>query len=493
MIKKIKYIFICFNILCCLSYSFARDKSVDSLLVILKNAPNDSVRIAVLGVILENSPDGEWESYNEKIKIIAEKNTIHCKSNTPECVYFKTKLAAAISNIGYIYVNTGEPLLALQNFLKSLEIQKSIGDKQGQAWTMTNISFIHKSQGNIAKSLEWELASLKIKEELGDINGIAYSLNNIAVVYKKQGLKNKALEYYKKSLANFEKSNSNEGIGLLLNNIGMFYKDLNDEKNAMLYLKKSLVIRQAIKDKTGEANTLNNIGGMYSLSNLDTSIIYYKLAIKIYEESGDKDGLSYALYGISSVYLKKGLNKEAQKFAQRSLDISKELGYPENICQSANVLYETYEKQNNYEKALENYDLYILMKDSINNQETRKASLRAQLKYDYEKKAASNSVKVIAEKKIIAAKIEQEQNQRYFLYGGLCLTLFFGAFMFNRFRVISNQKNIIENQKRNVEQQKHIIQEKQEEVLSSIRYAKRIQQSLLPTERYVDRIFKTKI
>ena len=38
--------------------------------------------------------------------------------------------------------------------------------------------------------------------------------------------------------------------------------------------------------------------------------------------------------------------------------------------------------------------------------------------------------------------------------------------------------------------QKEIVEEKQKEILDSIRYAKRIQQSLLPTEKYIDKKFK---
>ena len=41
-----------------------------------------------------------------------------------------------------------------------------------------------------------------------------------------------------------------------------------------------------------------------------------------------------------------------------------------------------------------------------------------------------------------------------------------------------------------IQLQKMIIEEKQKEIISSINYAKRIQQSILPTEKYLDRIFK---
>ena len=45
---------------------------------------------------------------------------------------------------------------------------------------------------------------------------------------------------------------------------------------------------------------------------------------------------------------------------------------------------------------------------------------------------------------------------------------------------------IISEQKATVEKQKHLVDEKQKEILDSIRYAKRIQISLLPTEKYID-------
>ncbi|MGZ4157605.1 MAG: ligand-binding sensor domain-containing protein, partial [Bacteroidia bacterium] len=46
------------------------------------------------------------------------------------------------------------------------------------------------------------------------------------------------------------------------------------------------------------------------------------------------------------------------------------------------------------------------------------------------------------------------------------------------------QKNIV------VEKQKHLVEEKQKEIIDSINYAKRIQQSQLPTEKYIDKSIK---
>jgi tetratricopeptide (TPR) repeat protein len=187
---------------------------------------------------------------------------------------------------------------------------------------------------------------------------------------------------------------------------------------------------------------------------------------------------------------KLGRINEALKYAKKSFNIAKEINYVENIRDASLTLYKTLKKQNKNQESLEMFELYIRMRDSISNQETRKASIKSQLKYEYEKKAAADSVKVAEEKKLTTVKLKQEQTQRYYLYCGLGLTALFGLFMFTRFRVTQKQKSVIEEQKLIVEKQKHIVDEKQKEILDSIRYAKRIQQSLLPTEKFIERVLK---
>jgi hypothetical protein len=132
------------------------------------------------------------------------------------------------------------------------------------------------------------------------------------------------------------------------------------------------------------------------------------------------------------------------------------------------------------------------MQDSLNMESNKKASIESQLKYEYEKKAVADSVRVVEEKKVVAAQLKQKRTQRYALYGGLGLMALFALFMVNRFRITSKQKNIISEQKKLVEAQKSIVEEKQKEVLDSIHYAKRIQRSLLPQEKYIEKILNTK-
>jgi hypothetical protein len=134
------------------------------------------------------------------------------------------------------------------------------------------------------------------------------------------------------------------------------------------------------------------------------------------------------------------------------------------------------------------------MSDSINNEATRKASIRSQLKYDYEKQAAADSVAHAKETEVKNAEIARQtaelrakRNQQFVLFGGLSLVIIFSGFMYNRFRITQKQKGVIELQKKEVESQKALVEEKQKEILDSIHYARRIQRALITSEKYVAR------
>ena len=56
-------------------------------------------------------------------------------------------------------------------------------------------------------------------------------------------------------------------------------------------------------------------------------------------------------------------------------------------------------------------------------------------------------------------------------------------------RIKKARKDLIKKNEE-IQLQKMVIEEKQKEIIDSINYAKRIQQSLLPTEKYLERVLK---
>ena len=76
----------------------------------------------------------------------------------------------------------------------------------------------------------------------------------------------------------------------------------------------------------------------------------------------------------------------------------------------------------------------------------------------------------------------------YSISGGLFLVLLLAVFIFKSYRQKRKANIIILQQKSEVEKQKHLVEMKQKEIIDSIHYAKRIQQSLMAPESQINKI-----
>ncbi|MBK9285416.1 MAG: tetratricopeptide repeat protein [Sphingobacteriaceae bacterium] len=468
-------------------------QNIDSLKLALNNAKHDSTKCLILKSLYYAESDNKvkMELTKERLQI-AELNL--AKNNNTDHNFFLKQKGACFNQFGLIYKEQGDISKALNYHHKSLKVSEEIGNKIGISISLNNIGTVYFMQGDIPKALDYYHKSLKMHELIMDKIGIAGSLNNIGNIYKDQGDHSKAIEYYQKSLIFMEEIGEKSGVAICLNNIGGVYYSNRDTSNAMVYFQRSLKIREEVGNKHELAASLNNIGILYKRQGENIKALeYFHKSLKIQEQIGDKNGIASSLHNIGNIYYSQGNLKDGLTYANKSMRLAMELGFPKNIQNSSELLKSIFRKQNKYKEALQMYELEIKMRDSINSESTRKASIKNQLKYEYEKQAAADSVAHAKESEVknaeIAkqtAEIKAKKNQQYALFGGLGLVLIFAGVMFNRFKVTQKQKGIIESQKLEVESQKKIVEEKQKEVLDSIHYARRIQMAQIPSEKRVE-------
>src|SRR6185369_9817143 len=160
------------------------------------------------------------------------------------------------------------------------------------------------------------------------------------------------------------------------------------------------------------------------------------------------------------------------------------------IRTSSQILASVYAETGNWKEAYRLHKLYKKMSDSLENEANKRAALNSQVRYEYEKKAAADSVRTGEERKVYSAQMHAEKTKRFALYGGLILIAAFSVFIFSRYRIIGKQKFIIEQQKKEVDSAFDELHQKNKEVMDSISYAQRIQSSLLPNEKVIDREMK---
>ncbi|MBM77028.1 MAG: hypothetical protein CL846_00965, partial [Crocinitomicaceae bacterium] len=219
---------------------------------------------------------------------------------------------------------------------------------------------------------------------------------------------------------------------------------------------------------------------------------YYNKSIKIKEEIGDKNGISISLNSFGYIYYLQGYYTKALEKCTNALSIAKEIGRVEAIRNSSKYLWEINKKLGKNNQALEMYELYIEMRDSILRIENKEAMIQKEFKYEYEKQAIADSIahadEILIQQAENLAKEEQlksEKQRRTGLLVIVGLVLVSLGFVFVQLRKTRAQKVVIEGQHQKLNETHDKLNESHQEITDSINYAKRIQDALMTSTVYM--------
>lgn len=450
------------------------------------------------------------KSYFASLKIRKEIVVAH-----PDDFGNKKAIAACYNNLGRIYSDQSNYPNALKSFFYSLKIKEEIDDKKGIGNSYNCIGIVFEHQGNYPEALKHYFSSLKIFEAIGVANpddfvnkkAIANCYKNIGNVYYRQNnyaeaLKNQLLSLKIQeeiALVHPDDFLNKKGIADSYVNIGNVY---SDQKNYYEASKKNFAALKVYEEigvanpndfgnKKGIANTYNNIGNIYAdQGNYTEALKNQLLSFKIKEEIGDREGMTTSYLNLGSINIKLKKVVAAKKHLDNALALSLEIGSKDNIKLVYDRLSTIDSVQGNWKAAYEHHKLFIIYRDSIDNEETQKKTIQAGMKYEFEKKEALTKAEQDKKDAMAATEMKKQQIIRYAVSGTLALVLLFTFFLYNRFRLIRKQKNIIELKEKETQQQKHIIEEKHKEITDSINYAERIQRSFLATTKMLDKNLK---
>lgn len=405
-----------------------------------------------------------------------------------------------LNNMGNIYYDQGNFDQAIINYEESKEILLSLGEEEKAILVINNLGLVYSDKGDYSNAMDYFNQGLKLAEKYNNKTQLVIILNGIGILHSNIGEHEKAIEYFNNGLSKMDVTVDRYKTieADFYNNLGNEYGTLSDNKKSMFYYTKSIEISEKIGDEHGTASTLFNIGDLYYFEEkYDLALQYAKKSVAIFEEYEDVIGIIGPTKLIGKIYLAQGYNSLALKQGINAFSMAEEYDLIEFIPSTSYFLVEVYKKNKDYKNAFEMLSLHSNTQDSLLSEENQRKILSHQYQYAYERKAASDSLKTIEEKIVSDAQIatqkaqlDTEKTQRYALYGGVGLLVFFGGFMYNRFRITRKQKDIIELQKNEVEGQKALLDKKSQEILDSIIYAKRIQSAILPPDRIVKNLLK---
>lgn len=374
-------------------------------------------------------------------------------SNLDEPAQYEANL---YSNIGLIYLHEGKLKLALSNSLKALDKRKEIGDKVGIGMSYINVGGVYEQMNEAETAYDYYRDGATACEEGGDMNcELSAKINMGTIMFNRENYQ-EALEIYtnvyeialRAKLKRVE-SNALANMGTTLSAMGRYDEALDADL-------KALAIRKEINNKIGWAESLNAIGKVYQLTGR------HDLAIKYFRES-------------------KAMAEEL-----KNLRIS---------LRASLAISEHFAATKNYKLAYENYVEFATLKDSLLNKENKELVQTLEAKFktaEKEKELAQKDAalakeqqerqneKAAAEKKSRVAKAQAKQDE-LLRYGFLIGFLLMAITAFVIFRGYKNKQKANEL----ITQQRDELEEKNQEILDSINYAKRIQSAILPPDKLV--------
>ncbi len=484
------YLFLFVN----LSVNAQKTSVIDSLKTRIKTCKTDSAKCYESDVLakelMEINPDSGIVYANKSLTLANKINKYQYQVD-------------ALVTLGIIYRERGEfntSLDKLHTALTIIQDHKLDSYYYERVYTCLNLSYTE--QGNYTIGIEYGFKALKEIEKNGDTLSMALANNNIANTYFQIKQYRKAMKHYNIALKYAVAINELYGESLLAGNIGSVFYEMGKLDSAKIYFDRCLTLTIQINDISGEATAYTNLGSYYQKTNDNKNAIEYFLkAEKIFKEMKMQPNLSDCYYNLATSYLVLNEYKKSENYAKQSLEIANKIeSYPHKE-QAHLALKNVFEKTNNIGQAYIHYQEYIAARDSIYNEKNKKEQFKAEIVYEYDKKRYSDSLNQAMSTKIQEQELNiqkgKTEKQKMFTYIAVAISLLLlvlALYIFKNYRdkqkankIISEQKKQVEIQKEEIEFQKIILETKNKEVTDSIYYASRIQKSLLPTEKYIER------
>lgn len=519
---------------------------IDSLISVLNNSKADTTKARLMNIIAAKlifSDSQKAIEYANKALNLSIKNhnlvqqgaafntigtSLYLRKELDSALYYyhkarklfdlsneKNRSTKSLMNIAVVYSEKSDYNKAIKYNQEALKLKISLKDSLDIATIYNNIGNCYNLMGDFNNAMTNFLQSVKIYEKIDDKNGLSTAYYNLSSLNYYKESYDIALQYCDQSLKIREEINNPYGIAYSLLLKGAIYERTKDYQSAIACFNKSLKIERELNDKQGIASILTNLSKVYQSQNKYELAKKMSLeALNICRETGIVRLESSILIDLAALESNSGNPKAALTYYNLSLELARKNGNKAEARDALSGLSEVYYQIKEYKNAYEYHRMFLLLKDSLFNEEKNKQLAEMDAKYQSEKKEKEIQL-LNKNKELQKVEIEKKQvqvnKQRLIIFGFIGVFVIILIFSFIILRLynqkkkanfilankneeilqkneeitaqrdeIEAQRDEISNQHSIVTIQKEKIEEIHKEITDSIQYAKRIQRATLP-------------
>ncbi|HDP54908.1 MAG TPA: tetratricopeptide repeat protein [Bacteroidetes bacterium] len=357
-----------------------------------------------------------------------------------------------------------------------------------------NAQFSNELPKALAQEVEEHKAKANELENAGDFNQAAFHLNKAATIYWVNGFPSKAITLFEQTITLNEHIGNKNAIRMLNNNIAMIYTDEEDYSKALLFFNKSLSIARQMSRKPDIAASLLNI------ANVQTEMQKYTDAAKTLEEANaiarelNDAKLLRNCYSLQAdVYEKMGNSEKSAEYFAMYTAISQKIQREElrkRDSEARKIVEDAQSKVTEIEQAKQ-----LTEKELLDKQQALKETVENLAQIEQISKERQMQIDLLSkEKELKDAIIKNQKLVRNVFLFIIFVVLAFATLFFYNLRIkkktndklrkqnteIAKQKELIEQVNQYLKGALNKIEKQNRDITSSINYAQRIQEAMLP-------------
>lgn len=405
-------------------------------------------------------------------------------------------------------------------------LANKIGDMDAVSKAHIHKSYSYSKQYKLESAIIEAKKALDIRLEMeADPSKIAACYISLGNTYQRKSMLPEGLESYQKAMDVLLKDGQEDEVITPMMNAGAMYLDLNDMKNArkyyfdafalaeknkidgrdradllngignlyfqeskydtmMDYYQEALKLFLECNYKTGIANTYNNVAiGYFYLDQPEMALDYFTRALQVRQLSKDSIGISQSLNNIGLYHQGMGDQETAIGFFEQAMELAIQINATSEQYDAAEALYETYQTLEDYEQALAFRDCTFVLKEQMLANNHRRNVEDLEVKYGAKRKDEEiNRINALREKEAeLKAEEEFANNLTIVSVSSIALILaILGIVLLSGNKRKRKANILLKRQKQEIEENRDQIEQQNTDITDSIRYAKKIQQAILP-------------
>ncbi|MCX7605819.1 MAG: SpoIIE family protein phosphatase [Bacteroidia bacterium] len=405
------------------------------------------------------------------------------------------------ANVAYYLHQKGEILSALSAYREIASLAQAAGNQRLFFYTLNNLGGLFSEIGlQDTAALLYEKA-LKVADSLQEPRLQAFALNNLSALYETQRLYDYAKEYASKALYLRIRTGDSTHLPNILSNLGRISYIKGERDSALYFFRKARASAVATHNILGQATAATNLATFFlQESKWDSAEFYlresyqlraalspverfkaYRAWLHFYQRrvEGSQHNQKQTFLRNALYWLEK---------AQRQLD-STQVYDTEAVQQFYLHAHDVYAQLGDFRRALQFYRQYVRLRDSLQSRQAQRKAIESRYQYEWFQRE-----RLFHEELLRQRLSSEEYRARQRLWKGFMATVVIilsggGAGLYFLYRRTRQQRDFISRQKEILESSYLLIATQHEELQKSLRYAKRVQQALLPAEDRLKELF----